>query len=82
MRERNLTRMAVENVPDLDLAAVELLRLERQETDLAHVLEVIGNRHERFPNFVTERRIEQMRVTQAALRRRMLELRAQLLPLA
>ena len=28
------------------------------------------------------RRIEQMRVTQAALRRRMLELRAQLLPLA
>ena len=82
MSVRKLTRMAVENVPDLDLAAVELLRLERQERDLAHVLEVIGSRHERFPNFVTAQRIEQMRATHAALRRRMLELRAQLLPIA
>ena len=74
----NLTRMAVEKLPDLDIAAVELLRLERQEKDLAHVLGVVGSRNERFPNVVTEQRIEQMRETHAAVRRRMLELRGYL----
>jgi len=74
--------MAVENLPDLDVAAAELLRLERQEKDLAHVLDVIGSRNERFPNAVTEQRIEQMRATHAAVRGRMLKLRAFLLPFA
>ena len=74
--------MAVENAPDLDLAAVELLRLERQEKDLAHAIELVGNRHERFPNVVTEQRIETLRATHAAVRRRVLELRAFLLPFA
>jgi hypothetical protein len=74
--------MAAENAPDLDLAAVELLRLERQEKDLAHAIELVRNRHERFPNVVTEQRLETMRATQAAVRRRMLELRAHLLQFA
>jgi len=47
-----------------------------------HVLDVIGSRNERFPNAATDQRIEQMRATHAAVCRRMLELRAFLLPYA
>jgi hypothetical protein len=72
--------MAAENVPDLDLAAIELLRLQRQEVDLGRALDVITNRNERFPNVVLEQRLTHMQATHAALHRRILELRAALLP--
>jgi hypothetical protein len=72
--------MAAENVPDLDLAALELLRLERQERDLSHALDVMADRNERFPNVVMEQRLVQMRATHDAVLRRMLDLRALLLP--
>ena len=72
--------MAAENVPDLDLAALELLRLERQEEDLSRALAVITSRNERFPNVVTEQRLESMQAMQDALLRRILDLRAALLP--
>ena len=72
--------MAAEDVPDLDLPAIELLRLERQEQDLSHALDVIVNRNERFPNLVTEQRLAQLQATHDALLRRILDLRAALLP--
>jgi len=72
--------MAAENVFDLDLAAIELLRLERQEHDLSRALESITSRNERFPNVVTEQRLEQMQAMHDALLRRILHLRAALLP--
>jgi hypothetical protein len=72
--------MAAENVPDLDLAAMELLRLERQEQDLSRALDVITSRNERFPNVVLDQRLERMHATHDALMRRILELRAALLP--
>jgi len=72
--------MAAEDVLDLDLAALELLRLERQEEDLSRALDVITSRNERFPNVVTEQRLETMEAMHDALHRRILDLRAALLP--
>jgi hypothetical protein len=76
----HLRSMAAENVPDLDQAAVELLRLERQEQDLSRALDVMANRNERFPNVVTEQRLGHMEAMHDALLRRILDLRAALLP--
>jgi hypothetical protein len=72
--------MAVEKILDRASVEVDLARLERQETDLLRTLEAMTNRHERFPNVVTEQRLTHLRAEHAALRRRILELRALLLP--
>jgi hypothetical protein len=72
--------MAVEKVLDLASVAMELARLERQENDLLQTLGVMTNRNERFPNAVTEQRLTHVRAQHADLRRRILELRALLLP--
>lgn len=72
--------MAVEKAPDLASAGLELVRLERQENDLLQTLGVMTTRHERFPNVVTQQRLTHLRAQHADLRRRILELRALLLP--
>jgi hypothetical protein len=72
--------MAVEKILDRASAEVDLSRLERKETDLLRTLEAMTNRHERFPNVVTEQRLTHLRAEHAGLRRRILELRAVLLP--
>ena len=80
MAAEHLRSMAAENVPDLDQSALELLRLERQEEELSRALDVITSRNERFPNVVTEQRLESMQAMHDALLRRILDLRAGLLP--
>jgi hypothetical protein len=72
--------MAVEQILDRAAVEVHVARLERQENDLLRTLEAMTNRHERFPNVVTEQRLTHLRAEHADLRRRILELRALLLP--
>jgi len=75
------TSMAADELPDLDELSIELVRLERRETELARQLERVEERVGQFPSSFGMREVRRLKLEQEAMHARIDELDAVLLPL-
>jgi hypothetical protein len=73
--------MAVEKLPDLDQAALELLRLERRGKDLERRLERLSERNAAFPSAFARTQLEEVVREQLDVLRRIDELQLLLRPI-
>lgn len=73
--------MAADELPDLDELSIELVRLERRQSELASQLERAEERAAAFPSSFGMREVRRLRLEQEALLDRIDELDALLLPL-
>jgi hypothetical protein len=73
--------MAADALPDFDELALELVRLERRESELARRLDRAEERAGQFPSSFAMREVRRLRLERQAMLERMEELDTLLLPL-
>jgi FtsZ-binding cell division protein ZapB len=68
-------------LPDLDQIAMRLVRLRHRAQDLARVIERTEERHHQFPSEHSQKKLDELRGEDSALRAEIAELEERIRPL-